>query len=57
MEKLIPKSFLKGDRSVSKVANASSKNTQDLFSRYQVYWTDGWGLVGDYPKMAREFLN
>lgn len=57
VEKLIPKSFFEGDRSVSKVASENSKNTQDLFSRYQDYWTDGWGGVGEFPQMARSFLN
>ena len=33
MEKIFPKSFFEGDRSVSKVASASSKNTQGLTDR------------------------
>lgn len=56
MEKLIHKSFLKGDRSVSKVASENSKNTQDLFTSYRDYWTNGFGEVGEYPEMAELFL-
>ena len=67
MKKLIHKSSFEGDRSVSGVEKNTQhligrdsgvlKNTEDLFLRYKNYWTDGWGGIGDYPQMAREFLN
>ena len=56
VKKLIHKSFFEGGGSASKVASFISKNTQDLFSRYQDYWTDGWGGIGDFVAKAKSFL-
>ena len=57
VKQLIHKSFFEGGGSASKVASWSSKNTQDLFSRYQDYWTDGWGEIGDFVEKSKSFLN